>query len=73
MDPGMRGAGDLSFVAPFMDGLEGLGALGSGAHTPAERVNLNALTMQTQRAAVMLLRIGARPAAEFARQAGSAP
>ncbi len=67
MDPGMRGAGDLSFVAPFMDALEGLGALGSGAHSPAERVNLNALTMQTQRAALLLARLGVRPASEFAR------
>ena len=73
MDPGMRGAGDLSFVAPFMDGLEGLGALGSGAHSPGERVNLNALTMQIERAALMLERLGARPASEFARPAGSAP
>ena len=73
MDPGMRGAGDLSFVAPFMDGLEGLGALGSGAHSPAERVNLNALTMQIERAAVMLERLGARPASEFARPAGATP
>ncbi len=67
MDPGMRGAGDLSFVAPFMDGLEGLGALGRGAHAPDERVNLNALTMQTERAALTIARIGARPATEFAR------
>ncbi len=67
MDPGMRGAGDLSFVAPFMDGLEGLGALGTGAHSPAERVNLNALPMQTERAALTIERIGMRPASEFAR------
>jgi glutamate carboxypeptidase len=67
MDPGMRGAGDLSFVAPFMDGLEGLGALGTGAHSPAERVNLNALPMQTERAALTILRLGARPATEFQR------
>jgi glutamate carboxypeptidase len=73
MDPGMRGAGDLSFVAPFTDGLEGLGALGSGAHSPAERVNLNALTMQTQRAALMLARVGARAASEFPRPATGAP
>jgi len=73
MDPGMRGAGDLSFVAPFMDGLEGLGALGTGAHAPAERVNLNALPMQTERAALTIERLGARPATEFARPAGSAP
>jgi glutamate carboxypeptidase len=74
MDPGRRGAGDLSFVAPFMDGLEGLGALGTGAHSPAERVNLNALPMQTERAALMLARLGSHPASEFARTgAGSAP
>ena len=67
MDPGMRGAGDLSFVAPFMDGLEGLGALGRGAHAPEERVNLNALTMQTERAALTIARLGAHPSSEFAR------
>ena len=73
MDPGMRGAGDLSFVAPFMDGLEGLGALGTGSHSPAERVNLNALPMQTERAALTIGRLGARPASEFARRSGSQP
>lgn len=67
LDPGRRGAGDISFVAPFIDGLDGLGALGSGAHAPEERVNLNALPMQTERAALLLLRLGARPAAEFVR------
>jgi glutamate carboxypeptidase len=69
MDPGSRGAGDLSFVAPFMDGLEGLGALGTGAHSPGERVNLNALPMQTERAALMLARLGAHQASEFTRPA----
>ncbi len=68
MDPGMRGAGDLSFVAPFMDGLEGLGALGTGAHSPAERVNLNALPMQTERAAVTIERLGIRPATDFGKR-----
>lgn len=67
LDPGARGAGDISFVAPLIDGLDGLGALGGGAHAPGERVNLNALTMQTERAALLLLRLGARPAAEFVR------
>jgi glutamate carboxypeptidase len=70
MDPGMRGAGDLSFVAPFMDGLEGLGALGTGAHSPAERVNLNALPMQTERAAITIERLGVKPASEFVRREG---
>jgi glutamate carboxypeptidase len=56
-DPARRGAGDLSFVAPLIDGIEGLGALGSGAHSPEESVSLPALAMQTERAAVMLTRL----------------
>jgi glutamate carboxypeptidase len=56
-DPGRRGAGDVSFVAPFVDGLDGLGALGSGSHSPDERVNLAALPMQTERAALLLYRL----------------
>ena len=56
-DPARRGAGDLSFVAPLLDGIEGLGALGSGSHSPDESVLLPALTMQTERAALMLYRL----------------
>jgi hypothetical protein len=36
-------------------------------------VNLNALSMQTERAALMLARIGARAAGELARPAAGAP
>ncbi len=54
--PGSRGAGDISFVA-FIDGLDGLGAGGSGAHTPAERVTLGSLPMQTERAALLFYRL----------------
>jgi len=68
LDPGRRGAGDVSFVAPMIDGLDGLGALGGGSHAPGEMVNLSTLTMQTERAALLLLRLGARPAGEFARR-----
>jgi glutamate carboxypeptidase len=68
LDPGRRGAGDISFVAPLIDGLDGLGALGSGSHAPGERVNLAALPMQTERAALLLYRLGRRPAAEFKRK-----
>ena len=71
LDPGRRGAGDVSFVAPLIDGLDGLGAMGGGAHTPSERVNLATLPMQTERAALLLRRLGARPATEFARPAAS--
>jgi glutamate carboxypeptidase len=69
LDPGRRGAGDISFVAPVIDGLDGLGALGSGAHAPNERVDLSTFVMQTERAALLLLRLGTRPAAEFSRTA----
>jgi glutamate carboxypeptidase len=67
-DPARRGAGDLSFVAPFIDGLEGLGAMGGGAHSPNESVNLLALNLQTERAAVMLHRLGKQRAEDFRRK-----
>ena len=71
LDPGRRGAGDISFVAPLIDGLDGLGALGSGSHSPAERVDLKTLAMQTERAALLLYRVGKRPASQFARTAAT--
>jgi glutamate carboxypeptidase len=71
LDPGSRGAGDISFVGPIIDGLDGLGALGSGAHAPDERVNLNAMRMQTERAALLLNRIGKLPASGFVRTPAS--
>lgn len=67
LDPGRRGAGDVSFVAPIIDGIDGLGALGGGSHAPNEYVNLPTLEMQTARAAVLMARLGARPASEFKR------
>jgi len=58
LDATRRGAGDLSFVAPYLPGLDGLGALGSGAHSPQEVVHLPSLVMQTERAAVLMARLG---------------
>jgi glutamate carboxypeptidase len=57
LDPGRRGAGDVSFVAPYVDGLDGLGVSGSGSHTPAETVILPSLQMATERAAVLIYRL----------------
>ena len=57
LDPGRRGAGDISFVAPFVAGLDGLGAAGTGSHTADERVDLRSLEMQTSRAALMIYRL----------------
>jgi glutamate carboxypeptidase len=71
LDPGARGAGDISFVAPLIDGLDGLGALGTGAHAPEERVNVNALQMQTERTAMLLERLSRQTSASFARKPAS--
>jgi glutamate carboxypeptidase len=56
-DPGRRGAGDVSFVAPIIDGLDGLGTSGEGSHTPEERVYLGSLPMQTERSALLMYRL----------------
>jgi glutamate carboxypeptidase len=55
--PESRGAGDVSFVAPFVAGMDGLGVSGRGAHSPEESVNLNSLTMAGERAAVFIHRL----------------
>ncbi|MDE3152911.1 MAG: M20/M25/M40 family metallo-hydrolase [Gemmatimonadota bacterium] len=60
-DPATRGAGDVSFVGPYIPGIDGLGALGRGAHTPREEVDLNSLNMQTERAAVLMARLLEHP------------
>ena len=36
MDPMLRGAGDIAFVAPYVPGLVGTGAMGEGAHAEGE-------------------------------------
>ncbi len=56
-DPGKRGAADTSFVAAYVDCLDGLGAMGSGAHTPRETVNLNTFEALTKRAAIFIYRL----------------
>ena len=56
-DPESRGAGDISFVAPFIPGIDGLGVDGGGAHSPRESVNLPSLRMQAERAAVLMSRL----------------
>jgi glutamate carboxypeptidase len=56
-DPGLRGAGDISFVAQYLDCLDGLGAMGGGAHAPNEFVNLKTLPSVEKRAAIFIHRI----------------
>lgn len=57
LDARNRGAGDVSFVAPHIPGIDGLGAMGGGAHSPQEWVHLPTLEMQTARAAVLMARL----------------
>jgi glutamate carboxypeptidase len=56
-DPAGRGAADISFVAPHVPGLDGLGPHGSGAHTVEETLDLRSLPMATQRAALLIHRL----------------
>ena len=56
-DPGRRGAADISFVANDVDGLDGLGTMGNGAHTPQETVNLKTMNALIQRTAVLIYRL----------------
>ena len=64
MPPERRGAGDVSFVAPIIDAIDGLGVEGFGAHAPEEGVYLPSLKMAAERAAVLMFRLSrpARPA-----------
>lgn len=58
VDPGLRGAADVSFVADLVDAaLDGLGIAGEGGHTEDERVDLRSLPIQTKKAAVLIYRL----------------
>ena len=56
-DPGKRGAADISFVAQYVDGIDGLGTMGNGAHTPQETVNLKTINALIQRTAILIYRL----------------
>lgn len=57
LPPEQRGAGDISFVAGIVDGLDGLGVSGFGSHAPEEGVYLPSLKMAAERAALLMLRL----------------
>ncbi len=56
-DPGSRGAGDISYVANYLDCLDGLGAPGRGAHAPGEIINLQQYPKLIKRAALLIYRL----------------
>ncbi len=56
-NPGSRGAGDISYVAKYLDCLDGLGASGRGAHAPGETINLKEYPQLIKRTAILLYRL----------------
>lgn len=56
-DPGKRGAADTSFVAEHVDCLDGLGTMGTGAHTPKETLDLTTFEALTKRTAILIYRL----------------
>jgi len=57
VDPSQRGAGDISFIAEYLDCLDGIGAAGSGAHAPGEIINLSLYPKLVKRAALLIYRL----------------
>jgi glutamate carboxypeptidase len=57
LDAMKRGAGDISFVAPYTSGLVGTGA-GGGEHAIGETADLASFPRQEKRAALLMTRLG---------------
>lgn len=58
LDPGERGAGDISFVAHLVPGLDGIGvSQGGHEHALGEWADLESFAMLTKRAAVLIYRL----------------
>jgi glutamate carboxypeptidase len=56
-DPGSRGAGDISYIANYLDCLDGLGASGKGSHAPGEIINLKEYPKLIKRTALVIYRL----------------
>lgn len=63
LDPMKRGAGDISFVAEYIDGLVGLGPHSTGDHAPGETVDVPSIWTQAKRAALLMTRLSAEKSA----------
>ena len=57
LDPSMRGAGDVQFVAPYTTGIDGLGAQGRGSHTDDEDLEIASIERGAIRAALVIYRL----------------
>lgn len=52
--PERRGAADISFIAPFVTSMDGLGVDGEGAHSPREVMDIASMRDATKRAALLI-------------------
>jgi len=52
--PEKRGAADISFVAPYVASMDGLGVAGTGSHTVEEEMDLGSLQQATRRTALLV-------------------
>lgn len=52
--PERRGAADISFVAPYVTSMDGLGVSGQGAHSPREEMSIASMKDATRRAALLI-------------------
>lgn len=59
--PEKRGAADISFVAPYVDSLAGMGPAGSGSHAQGETVEIPSIFKQAKRAAILMSRLAREP------------
>lgn len=58
LDPGLRGAGDIAYIAELAPGLDGLGiGGGQNSHAKGESADLSSLPISTKRAAVLIYRL----------------
>jgi glutamate carboxypeptidase len=56
-NPGLRGAGDISYIAAYLNCLDGLGASGKGSHAPGETINLSEYPKLIKRTALVIYRL----------------
>ncbi|MEM6360777.1 MAG: hypothetical protein AAF731_11840 [Bacteroidota bacterium] len=56
-NPGGRGAADISFIVEYVDGLDGLGTMGCGAHSSSEYRDLRTFRDLVKRTAVFIYRL----------------
>jgi glutamate carboxypeptidase len=57
LDATQRGAGDISFIAKYVDSLAGMGSVGGNGHREGEFIDLDHQPTQVKRAALLMYRL----------------